>query len=268
MSGCACTKPASRWCAARSRSGEQRRGRVVERERVELRVVRGRHHDHVVRAGNAGSCRRSGTGSARRAPASPACRARPAPTRVRPRAASSPRARTERARIGRRGGRRAGGRPAAVEHSGGSARAGRDDHARPGQLVGTQLLHVVRLGGWRRVAWSRARTFRDHRWRTRRKHRGDGRRVARRGGHADRARRDRRRRAPLGLHPEQGDGRHRQRARRPRRARTRWVSTPTAVSTCPRCARASAAWKRRCAPASPACSSRRACASCAAPAGS
>ena len=38
---------------------------------------------------------------------------------------------------------------------------------------------------------------------------------------------DRRRRAPLRLHPEQGDGRDRQRARRARRARTRWASTPS-----------------------------------------
>ena len=56
-----------------------------------------------------------------------------------------------------------------------------------------------------------------------RQHRGDGRGVARRRSDADRARHHRRRRAPLGLHPEQGDGRDRRRADRAHAARTRWA---------------------------------------------
>ena len=60
-------------------------------------------------------------------------------------------------------------------------------------------------------------------------------------GHAHRTRRRRRRRAPLGLHPEQGDGRDGERAHRARPRPTRWDSTRTASSTSPRCASASPA---------------------------
>ena len=62
------------------------------------------------------------------------------------------------------------------------------------------------------VPWSHAPALRDHRWWPGRQHRRHHRRPPRRRGHADRARHRRRRRPPVGLHPVEGDDRHRRRA--------------------------------------------------------
>ena len=51
--GCACTRPASRWCAARSRNAMTAAVAASGDKRVELTVVRRGEHDHLVRAGNA-----------------------------------------------------------------------------------------------------------------------------------------------------------------------------------------------------------------------
>ena len=67
-----------------------------------------------------------------------------------------------------------------------------------------------------RLPWTYGRAVRDHRRRAGWQHRGDRRGFARRRRHARRARHHRRCRAPLGLHPEQGDDRDGQRAHRAR----------------------------------------------------
>ena len=80
---------------------------------------------------------------------------------------------------------------------------------------------------------------RDHRWRPRRQHVRDRRGDARCRGHADRARHRRRRRAPVGLHPVEGDDRHRRRAGRARPRAHDGPRRPRASSTSTRCASAS-----------------------------
>ena len=252
---------------ARRRDGA-RRGRAARadaavaassEQRVELAVVRGGEHDHLVRAGHAGSSPTIGYrfGTTRTCQPGRVGRAGADARDLGRRLASCP---------GQNGQSRAAW-PARPRRAGalntiGPGRApGRDDHAVAGQLVGAELLHVVRVGGWP----ARSLDVVPVRFviiggGPGGQHRGDRRGVARRRGDADRARHHRRRRAPLGLHPEQGDGRDRQRARRARARARRWGSKRRAVSTSPRCASASPAWRRRCATASRACSSRRACA--------
>ena len=117
----------------------------------------------------------------------------------------------------------------------------------------------------RALASAHEPTTRDHRWRAGWQHRGDRRGDARCRGHARRARRDRRRRAPVGLHPVEGDDRHRRRARRTRPRRhhgprgERRARRRRAARTA--CTRSRSSCGRRCA----ACWSPRVCGWCAGP---
>ena len=177
--------------------------------------------------------RRSGRGSARRARASPASPARRSPVRCTSGGVI----------VSLPGAERAVGRRRRFESVGGATVNGRAARSTATITVASADRVVTELGhpegryrSVGRVAWLDARAPRDHRWWTRRQHRGDRRRDARRRGHAHRARHHRRRRAPVGLHPVEGDDRDRRRALGADPGARDGPASPRAASTSTRCA--------------------------------
>ena len=158
--------------------------------------------------------RRSGRGSGTTRTRQPGLSGRAVTGAVRPRAASRARG------PGRTGTPRrlpvgAARRRPARRCAGARPRPGARSTSRPVERVVTQLRHrAARVRRARSLVRVPTHPTGDHRRRSRGQHVRDGRGDPRRRGHARRARRRRRRRAPVGLHPVEGDDRHRRRARR------------------------------------------------------